>query len=622
MAKPLLSSSVLLNDRRLLILQGYYRAATKKLSRELLSVTDFGRARRITTLKQIDIILKDLDKKTTGWVEKEVEKYYKDHAKEIAIMMGKDGFPMDIAFSAIDDEAVKALSDGIMGYYREAYSGVKRSSMKMLNEGAKMRVTALLAEGKISGDTARAISDRMAGMLKEGFVALVDKGGRRWSIEAYSNMLTRTMLVKTANQGAVNRLASGGYDLVQVSDHFNECQLCTPWENEILSISGSHPQYKSVDEAQNSGEIFHPNCYDNKTQVYTDDGWKFFKDVNGEKIFSLDPKTLVPEWQDYVKKISYHYDNEMYKYKSNSFDLMVTPNHSMFIGFNGKENGKKKIKYRLEEAKDCPKNFLQLRTVNWRGTKLKYDDDFIKLVGYFLAEGYVDKSGYSKKVVICQSKEKEMIENLLGMGFYRNGDRLLKTDRVLFNYFKDFGKANKKEIPSEFMGASQRQIRILLDAFRLGDGSTRTQEKKGIKSIEKIYFTSSVRLAEQIGELIIKVGNYSSFRFEKRAGKEVEHKNGVYKTKTDMWIIRENSSKHSYFNSNPSTKHRGIQLKKVDYNGFVYDVELPEHHVLLVRRNGKIAWSGNCRHRLLPYHEKLVEVSSVWNAKKQRYIRL
>ena len=622
MADKALGPRVLFNDARLNILTGFYKAATKKLARELNATTDFGRASRIKTLKQIDGILHELDEKTGKWVSKEVEQYYKANGKEIADAMRKEGFDISTTFGVIDKEAVKTLADDIMGHYREAYSGVKRSAMQMLSDAAKLRVNALLAEGKISGDTRRQISDRIAGSLKDGFVALVDRGGRKWSIEAYSNMLSRTMLVKTANYGIMNRLQDSGYDLVQVSDHQGECPLCRPWEGRVLSLSGKHPSYKWADTALTSGEIFHPNCYDNKTQVYTDDGWKFFKDVNGEKIFSLDPKTLVPEWQDYVKKISYHYDNEMYKYKSNSFDLMVTPNHSMFIGFNGKENGKKKIKYRLEEAKDCPKNFLQLRTVNWRGTKLKYDDDFIKLVGYFLAEGYVDKSGYSKKVVICQSKEKEMIENLLGMGFYRNGDRLLKTDRVLFNYFKDFGKANKKEIPSEFMGASQRQIRILLDAFRLGDGSTRTQEKKGIKSIEKIYFTSSVRLAEQIGELIIKVGNYSSFRFEKRAGKEVEHKNGVYKTKTDMWIIRENSSKHSYFNSNPSTKHRGIQLKKVDYNGFVYDVELPEHHVLLVRRNGKIAWSGNCRHRLLPYHEKLAEVSTVYNPNTGRYINL
>ena len=255
-----LGVSVLINDAHLNILISYYKAATKKLTSELNNVTDFGRASRISTLKQIDLILQELDSKTTGWVQKEVEKYYTENAKEIALAMRSEGFPVAVSFGVIDKEAVKTLADDIMAYYREAYSGVKRSALKMLNEAAKMRITALLAEGKISGDTRRTISDRIAGMLKEGFIALIDKGGRRWNIEAYANMLTRTMLVRTANQGIVNRLGSDGYDLVQVSDHMGECELCRPWEGKILSITGKHPEYQSVDTAYSSGEIFHPNC--------------------------------------------------------------------------------------------------------------------------------------------------------------------------------------------------------------------------------------------------------------------------------------------------------------------------------------------------------------------------
>jgi hypothetical protein len=201
-----------------------------------------------------------LDSKTKDWVVKEVEKYYTDNAKEIALAMRGEGFPTMVSFGIIDQEAVKTLADDVMAYYREAFSGVKRSALKMLNEAAKMRVTALLAEGKISGDTRQQISDRIAGLLKQGFIALVDKGGRQWNIEAYANMLTRTMLVRTANQGIVNRLGQDGYDLVQVSDHLGECELCRPWENQILSVSGKHPGYKAVDLAYSSGEIFHPNC--------------------------------------------------------------------------------------------------------------------------------------------------------------------------------------------------------------------------------------------------------------------------------------------------------------------------------------------------------------------------
>lgn len=258
--KPLLSAHVLFNDKRLTTLLGFYKAATKKLTSELNNVTDFGRASRISTLKQIDGILQTLDQKTSDWFKKEVEDYYRQYGKEALQQLTDDGFPVTATFGLIDQEAVKTLTDNIMGYYREAYSGVKRSAMRMLNEAAKMRVTAILAEGKISGETRRQISDRISGMLKEGFVALIDRGGRRWNIESYANMLTRTMLVRTANQGIINRLGNSGYDLVQITDHYGECPLCRPWEGKVLSLSGTHPTYPSVDKAMDSGEIFHPNC--------------------------------------------------------------------------------------------------------------------------------------------------------------------------------------------------------------------------------------------------------------------------------------------------------------------------------------------------------------------------
>lgn len=257
--KLLLSSQVLFRDKRLKILLSYYRGATRKIINELNFATDFGIYNRGRILRNIDLTLKGLDKKTHDWFQKEIEVYYKTHSDEAVEILKMGNFPVVTSFSKIDKEAVKTLSDGIMGYYREAYSGVKRSAMRILGEAARERIKALLAEGKISGDTRRQISDKIAGKLKRGLVALIDRGGRRWSFEAYSKMLTRTMLVRTANQGMTNRLQQNGYDLVQVSDHLDECPLCRPWEGKILSLSGNHPKYPVVDKARDGG-LFHPNC--------------------------------------------------------------------------------------------------------------------------------------------------------------------------------------------------------------------------------------------------------------------------------------------------------------------------------------------------------------------------
>jgi hypothetical protein len=542
--------------------------------------------------------LNRLEKKIYPLIKGDIKEHYITSALEGTNILKRYGFVASGALDVNDRFAIKALQSDTLNKFGEALKGAFNSARDVMTEGRKKKIEMIFVEGLEQRKTPKQLREEIIALLEEDFFAIRDKSGKRWKLDVYSNMLTRTRMREATNMGMSNRLKREGKDLVQVSDHPSECELCRPWEAKILSITGRTAGYPTVTDAEMAG-LFHPNCYDKHTQVYTDLGWKYFKDLKGnEKIFSLNPKTLEPVWLPFVNLISYKYEGEMYHYKGKSFDLKVTPNHSLFIGYSGKENGKKKEKYRLCEASKTPKNFRQLRCVSWGGEELDYTDEFIRLVGYFLAEGCVDKSGYSKKVVISQEKEQEMIDDLLKMGFYQNDSRLLKTDKKLFNYFKDFGKASEKQIPTEFMTASKRQIRILLDAFRLGDGSTIKGGK--YNALERVYYTSSERLAEQLGELIVKVGNYPSFRFENRKGRIVKHKNGEYKTKTDMWVVRENTSKHSYFNSSPSIRHRGIQLEKIYYNDFVYDVELPKYHVLFVRRNGKTAWSGNCKHRLLP----------------------
>lgn len=256
---PFIGPEVVFSDKKLNVLLSFYKAATKQIIDELESATDFGRARRLAVLKNIDTILQKLDKNTSEWFKAEVERYYKEYSKDASEILKADGFPVTTTFSKIDEQAIATLSDDIMGYYREAFSGVKRSAMRMLNDSARDQVTALLAEGRISGDTRRAIADKIAGYLKEGLIALTDRGGRKWSLEAYANMLTRTMLVKTANQGLTNRLVDSGYDLVQVSEHAGTCDLCAPWQGKVLTLSGKNPNYKTVEDAESAG-LHHPNC--------------------------------------------------------------------------------------------------------------------------------------------------------------------------------------------------------------------------------------------------------------------------------------------------------------------------------------------------------------------------
>src|SRR4030042_1971085 len=144
---------------------------------------------------------------------------------------------------------------------------------------------------------------------------------------------------------------------------------------------------------------------------------------------------------------------------------------------------------------------------------------------------------------------------------------------------------------------------------------------KDIESISKTYFTTSTKLAEQIGECILKVGKYPSFTLQKTKGKLQKHWNGDYSCNYDIWVIRENNSKMSYHNISKANSHRGIQSKIIDYNGMVYCLELEKHHIMLVRRNGKISWCGNCKHDVAAFFEEYSEpVSAPLDPAEERLV--
>ena len=73
-------------------------------------------------------------------------------------------------------------------------------------------------------------------------------------------------------------------------------------------------------------------CYDRETEVLTKEGWKHFCDVKvDEEVLTINQQTLQAEFQKVMNTISYKYNGLMHQYKSQNINLLVTPNHNMFI---------------------------------------------------------------------------------------------------------------------------------------------------------------------------------------------------------------------------------------------------------------------------------------------------
>ncbi len=167
--------------------------------------------------------------------------------------------------SSADREAINALKDETYSNFGDSMRGVYKTSSNLMSMARKERVSSLVNDGRIGGDSYQNISKNIAGEFASGGItAFKDKGGKSWDIDTYANMLARTKLNEASRLGLMNQLQQNGFDLVQVSTHFGACPLCEPWEGSILSISGDTDRLygvkiDTVDTAKDEG-LFHPNC--------------------------------------------------------------------------------------------------------------------------------------------------------------------------------------------------------------------------------------------------------------------------------------------------------------------------------------------------------------------------
>jgi len=95
-------------------------------------------------------------------------------------------------------------------------------------------------------------------------------------------------------------------------------------------------------------------CVDEETEILTDDGWKYFEDLEmTDKIATLhDDERVVFEHPKHI--FSYDYDGILHHYESFMIDQLVTPNHKMYVEVDGK--------YELVESSTC---------INWDQVKFK-----------------------------------------------------------------------------------------------------------------------------------------------------------------------------------------------------------------------------------------------------------
>jgi len=370
------------------------------------------------------------------------------------------------------------------------------------------------------------------------------------------------------------------------------------------------------------------SCFDKETEVLTEDGFKLFKDLKyNDKIATLNGNDQL-QYQKPIKIIKQKHDGDMYKLSSKQINLMVTPDHNLYIRDIHKDNKNKKKNFKLVQAKSAFKNLQSQyefkKDVNWNGTQqevfvlpeYKYKkraknnsiqkcvkkekklnmNDWLEFFGYYISEGCVGKPNtvhlYQNVNTTVFKKMKNVVERL-GFSFdiktriRKNRTKVHGEIRIqsaqLRSYLKQFGKSFDKFIPKEFLALTIKQLNILLLSLFEGDGSIKNNKLVA-------YSTASEQLANNVMEIVLKIGKSANIKKYNNQQCNIDGKS--YKCLPKHVITVNHTQLTPVFNCGKKTvtqKQLGIQK----YNDYVYCCSVP-NEIIYVRRNGKGVWCGNC----------------------------
>lgn len=358
-----------------------------------------------------------------------------------------------------------------------------------------------------------------------------------------------------------------------------------------------------------AGSNAHVLCYSEDTEVLTENGFQFIKDVvPGQRVAVLNPETEEIEYATVINSIKYPFEGQLIRFLNRNIDLLVTSDHLLVV----KKGRKKSItRIRAENVLDrlkntpCPRLYLfnkakwncqAIETVHLPETKIESSNQycsfdfpyaknisevkteiFLKFLGWYLSEGSISKTGPDKAehmISIRNTSETNLLEikniiNEIGLTSYLGNNAVCFYSKQFFEYLEGLGKGSKnKSIPKEFKMLPPSQLEILFDTLMKGDGSWKACS----------YLTASKQLADDVQEILLKLG-YSS-RITIRHGSSYNPQ-GIYynvsfaKRYSELRITRNN-------------------ISFVPYSGYVYDLTVDKHHIILIRRNGKLCWSSNC----------------------------
>ena len=268
-------------------------------------------------IRGLQEIVAEYDLDLQAWADVTVPGLYKEGMDNAVNQAIKDNieYTFQAKFAAFHKQTIQLIVQNAYQYTQKIASGLEEAGVSAITAEQAEKVAIQVARGEIAGSDLKTIAKNVENELRASSLsAITYKNGRNVSVDGYARTLARSILTEAQVTAIQNTHIEEGYDLVQVSDHFGECDICRPWENEVLSLTGRTRGYTTLDKAKEAG-LFHSNCrhsispyfeglaavskvYDPETKTY-----KPKTDVDPQNRGEVDAKSILKAYEQFTTRI-------------------------------------------------------------------------------------------------------------------------------------------------------------------------------------------------------------------------------------------------------------------------------------------------------------------------------
>ena len=329
----------------------------------------------------------------------------------------------------------------------------------------------------------------------------------------------------------------------------------------------------------------HTHCYDAETEVLTEFGFVKWSELQSNcKLGIFDPiaDSLMYEIPEYLT--CDHYSGLMYGVDHGGVNLLVTPNHNMYVKTKMWSSEKRNMvwenDYRLVKAKElgnrsmvryskiAPFKSGEEFSPTHHGFPNVAADTLLALIGFFIGDGSISHTCENQiSFHLLKTKKIKYLRYLCQRLGWELRELEGNTYTVAFdgisNIFRQFYKNENKYVPSFLLSLNEMDAKSLLVGLKNSDGSI----KHGVWE----YSTNVEQVAESIQKIALHAGEAAN----------------ICKKDTDIYCVSI-MSKTRY----PVINQTNVNTFEKMYEGNVYCAKT-RTGILVVRRNGKIVLSGN-----------------------------